>query len=691
MSHWRVGVDVGGTFTDFAALDAGSGQLLIEKTSTTPRNPALGIIEGLERLQKRGVPPEEIVSFLHGTTITTNAVIERKGVPIGLLLTGGLRGIPEVQSQLRKGSLYDLFYEKPLSLVAPELTFEIPERIGARGEILQPLDEAAVRAAARALRSRGVDSVAVCYLFSFAEPAHERRSRELLLDEMPGCFVSLSSETLPRIREWPRMSSTLLNAYLEPLLGRYVASLEAKLRDHGVGTRQLFIMQSNGGIMPFDAVLRGGRTIQTLLSGPAGGVQAGVRLAGAQGLDNLITMDIGGTSCDIAFIEQGRPLEVTEGEIDQHDIAVPMLDVTSIGAGGGTLAWLDPGGALNVGPQSAGADPGSVCYGRGGTTPTVTDANLVLGYLNPGYLLGGRLALDKAAAESALRTQIAEPLGMDVVQAAHGIIQIVNTRMADQIRVLAAKKAVHLGAFTLVAGGGAGPVHAAAVAEELGTERVLVPPSAGAFSAVGLLCTDVIHDYIRSEVRLLSTLSIDHIAAIFHELEERAWGELRDEGLGQAEVSLIREVDVRYAGQGFEMRVSVASGPLSAEEKEHIARRFHEVHARVRGHSAEAEPLEVVSYRLRARVTVPQYRPLPDAEHAEAAPADDAVVGSRLARFSRDGTAVPTAVWRRDRLRHGNVLEGPAIVEETHTTTVIPPGWHGSMDQHRNLILERRA
>jgi N-methylhydantoinase A len=690
MARWRIGVDVGGTFTDIAVLNADTGDVLVDKVPTTPANPALGIIAGLDRRLSEGVEPAAITSFLHGTTITTNALLEMKGVPVGLLLTAGLRGIAEVQSGLRDGPLTDLMYERPRPLAPPELTFEIPERIGARGEVVQSLDESAVRQAANILRARGISSIAVCYLFGYANPDHERRTRDILLAELPDAYVSIASEILPRIREWPRMSATLLNAYLEPLLVRYIDSLTDQLRAHGVTAEQLFLMQSNGGIMPFNAVLVGGKTIHTLLSGPAAGVQAGARFASLEGLGNLITMDVGGTSCDIAFIEHGRALEVTEGAVAGRDMSVPMLDVTAIGAGGGTLAWLDAAGALNVGPRSAGAEPGPVAYGRGGTIPTVTDANLVLGYLNPDYFLGGRLRLDLPAAEHAIDEHIARPLGLSPVDAAHAIVQIVNTRMADQIRVLASQRALLVQDFTLVAGGGAGAVHAAAVAEELGISRVLSPPNPGAFSALGLLCTNVIHDYVQSDVRPLCSLAIEDIEARYAALEERGRAELRAEGFGDdATVHVTREADVRYQGQGFELRVPVDAGALEPEEKDHIAARFHELHERLRGHSAEQEPLELVSYRLRIEVEVPQYLPQGASQAACSEPPAAACVGQRLAWFRRESTPRHTSIWRRDQLTNGNTLSGPAIVEQVDATTVVPPDWSATIDGYGNLLLER--
>ncbi|HEY4820420.1 MAG TPA: hydantoinase/oxoprolinase family protein, partial [Xanthobacteraceae bacterium] len=547
--RYRLGVDVGGTHTDLVLLDAASGALMVEKVASTPKNPALGVLNGVARFIARGVRPETIEFFAHGTTITTNALLEMRGAKVGLLITQGFRAVQEIQGQARDGNLFDYFYAKPAPIAPQSLTREIPERSDYQGNVLIPLDHAAVRAAARELKQAGVQSIAVCYLFGFANPAHETETRRLIREEHPDAHVSLSSEVLPRLREWPRLSTTLINAYLEPVMIHYIDHLNQGLDRAGVRTQQRFLMQSNGGVMPFSAAIAGGRTVHTLLSGPAAGAQASAHLAERDPERDgrgLVTLDMGGTSADIAFIEGGVPLEVTEGVIARRQIDVPALDMTTISAGGGSIAWLDGGGFLNVGPHSAGADPGPACYGRGGTHPTVTDADVVCGYLNPDYFLGGAQALDAAAAAEALRTHIADPLKMSLRDAAAGIRRIVDMRMADEIRVFAAKRGVDLTAFTLLPFGGAGAVHAAAVADELGMRRILVPPRPGAFSALGLLCTDVVHDYIRSDLRPLDEVTPAHAEAIFRALETKARQELATEGLDPAQARFVRELDLRY-------------------------------------------------------------------------------------------------------------------------------------------------
>ena len=688
--RYRLGVDVGGTHTDLVLFDVESGALMVEKVSTTPANPALGVLDGIGHFRKRGVDLGAIEFFAHGTTITTNALLEMRGAAVGLLITRGFRGVQDVQAQARDGNLFDYFDTKPSPIAPQSLTREIGGRMDYRGNELAPLDRDAVRRAARELRVANVASVAVCYLFSFMNPAHEEETRRILAEEFPDAHVSLSSEVLPRIREWPRLSTTLINAYLEPVLVRYIGHLNRGLDEIGVGTQQRFLMQSNGGVMPFKAAIAGGRTVHTLLSGPAAGAQAAAFLAAEDAARGIVTLDMGGTSADIAFIEGGMPLEVTEGVIGRRQIDVPALDMTTLSAGGGSLAWIDGGGFLTVGPQSAGADPGPACYGRGGTRPTVTDADLVCGLLNPEYFLGGAQRLDPEAARAALRDHIARPLAMTELEAAIGIRRIVDMRMADEIRVFGAKRGVDPSAFTVLPFGGAGAVHATAVAEELGMRRILVPPRPGAFSALGLLCTDVVHDYIRSELRPLADVGADHAEAIYQDLEAKARAELLAEGLDPASAAYLRELDMRYSGQGYELRTpldGLFDGGLTAASLAGARQRFDVRHAQIHGHAATDRPVEVVSYRLRLRVAVPKYDRR--AESGGGRPAAPQAKGRRTVYFS--AVPVEAAVHERDRLDIGATVAGPAIVEQFDATTAIAPGWTGTVDRHRNLILEKKT
>src|SRR5580698_10518500 len=586
---YRLGVDVGGTHTDLVLLDATSGMLAVEKVSTTPKNPALGVMNGVQKFAARGIDLSAIEFFSHGTTITTNALLEMRGAKVGLLINRGFRAVQETQAQVRDGNVFDYFFQKPEPIAPQSLTREIGGRVDYTGKELEPLDEAAVRKAATELKAAGALSVAVCYLFSYMNPAHEQRSGAIIAEVFPEAHVSLSSEVLSRVREWPRMSATLLNAYLAPVLVSYIADLEKRLNTTGVLTQQRFLMQSNGGVMPFTAAMTGHKTVHSLLSGPAAGAQASAYLP-HEGTRGLVTLDMGGTSCDIAFIEGAAPLEVTEGIVARRQLDVPALDLTTISAGGGSIVWIDGAGFLTVGPQSAGADPGPVCYGRGGENPTVTDADIVCGFLNPDYFLGGTQKLDVDAAHGALEAKIAKPLKMTVPEAAAGIRRIVDMRMADEVRVFAARRGVDLNEFALLPFGGAGGVHAAAVAEELGMRRIIVPARPGAFSALGLLCTDVLHDYIRSELCPLDRLDPAHAEEVFREIESKAASELAEEGLDPSAASFERDLDMRYAGQGYELRVSLSGlwqNALDGEALKAARQRFDEVHAKSHGHAAK--------------------------------------------------------------------------------------------------------
>lgn len=684
VARFRVGVDVGGTFTDIAVLDIERNELHVFKVPTVPADPAIGVIAGLdfaEREHPKDFQVRHLLDFLHGTTITTNALIERHHVPCALLVTAGLRGSVQVQDQSRQGNLFDLTLGHPDSLVEDRHVFEVPGRIDAAGKVVDALDEDAVRDVARRVVAAGLTSVTVCLLFAFLEPSHERRVREILLEEAPALRVALSSDVLPRVREWPRMSTVLASASLEPLLADYVGHLADELHGRELAFEQLFLMESNGGLMPFSAVLHGGRTIHTLLSGPAAAVQAAISLVRIVDRDQLITLDIGGTSADIAVVDETGALEVTEGRLAGHDIYVPMLDITTIGAGGGTISQVTPDGRLLVGPASAGADPGPACYGKGGTLPTTTDADLVLGLLNPSYYLGGRMPLDEALATAAIERHVATPLGIGVLEASEGMIRINDLHMADAIRVYAAQKGVDVRASTLVPCGGAGPLHAAGVARELGIRRFIVPPQPGVFSAVGLLCSDVVQDFVQSDITALLAENAGALEAQFAALEDRALAEFAAQGFAAASVVCRREVDARYAGQGFELRIPV-DVPVGDDVIGAIIAAFHAAHEKTYGHAATNEGVEVVSTRIRALVELDKYRPTPVG--AQRTLADQgAARGAR--QIYLGGTWLSASIVARTQLQPGDEVPGPAIVEQPDTTTLVPAGWTLRCDDFGNL------
>ncbi len=688
-ARYRLGVDVGGTHTDLVLNDMESGALTIEKLPSSPENPALAVLEGLNRLLEAGVSPDEIAFFAHGTTVTTNALLESKGAKIGLLINQGYRAICEVQTQAHdEGNPFDHLFSRPAHLAPPSLTREVSGRMDYLGNEIEPLDRDAVAEATKSLVAEGINSFTVCYLFSYMNDAHERETAEIIREIAPDAFVSLSSEVLPRIREWPRYSTPLINAYLVPVLAKYIADLAAGLDDRKVMTRRRFLMQSNGGVMPLSANAEA-QTVHTLLSGPAAGVQGTAYLLGMeQGWKNIVTMDMGGTSCDIAFIEDGVSLEHAEAVIAGRIVAVPVLDVSTISAGGGSIARVNAAGLLEVGPDSAGASPGPACYGKGGALPTVTDADVVSGVLNPDFFLGGNMSLDLDAATQAVQDQVATPMKIEPADAAAGITRVINATMADEIRVQAAKKGVDLSGFTLVPFGGAGPVHAVAVAEDLGVPRVLVPASPGAFSALGLLCADVVHDYIRSDLRDLDGIDADHVESAFAKLEERATAELQEEGLGDEDSHFLREVDLRYAGQGYELRVPIDGipTPLDSSGFAALAERFHDRHEAVHGHAARGALIEVVSYCLRAVV------PVPKIEMASAidqkAVRSEQPIGKRIFKNAR-GQSVEADVWRREDLPLTGTVDGPIIVEQLDATTVVATGWKVRLDNAGNMELFR--
>lgn len=692
MPRYRLGIDVGGTHTDMVLLQAGAdgaaSEWRIAKVPSTPHNPAIAVLDGVRQFVSRGIDPADIDFFSHGTTATTNALLEMRGAKIGVLVNAAMRGILEVQSQARDGwPPFDHLFLKPEPLARPAFVREIAGRMDYAGKEIEPLDEAAVTIAAKELLGQGATAFAVCFLFSFMNDSHEARAAEIIRTVAPDAFVSCSSQVLPRIREWPRYSTTMLNAYLGPVLATYCRDMAHGLDDTGVATQQRFLMQSNGGVMPLLANAET-HAVRTLLSGPAAGVGcASYLLAREQGWRNLVTMDIGGTSADIAFVEGGEPVEQSESMVDGRIVGVPAFDIATVAAGGGSIVWINDGGMLEVGPQSAGADPGPACYGKGGKQPTVTDANVVRGALNPDYFLGGKASLDAVAAREAIETRIASPMATDVVTAASGIVRIVNARITDAIRVEAAKKGIDLTGHTLVPFGGAGPVHAAQVAEDLHMPRVLVPLNPGAFSALGLLCTDVRHDYMRSEMAVLTSLDPAHAEGCFAALEQAAAQEITAEGLHGARIDYARELDLRYEGQGYELGVPLEglSQPLDGAALSEIAERFHRIHTEVHGHAARDTKIEVVSYRLRASVAMPKASSATSPATTAGTPQ---LAGTRTIMLGPD-RVLDATVWRREMLAPGWSVQGPAIIEQPDATTIVPDGWTVRCDPYMNLVLER--
>ena len=680
---YRLTVDTGGTFSDFVYVDEATGDITVAKVPSTPADPAKAILAGVELLLARGVAAGDIRYFCHGTTVGTNALLEGKGARTGLLVTQGFRGIYEVAEQSRPHGpvIFDIMYDRPAKLVPPSRTGEVVERVSFEGEVLQELDKAALRETLRDLQSEGVESLAVCLLFSFLAPQHEQRVRTIAAEEMPGCSVSLSSDIVPQIREYYRLSTTVLNAYLQPILARYIESLEQHLRAAGVLTPQKYIMQSNGGMASFAATSK--KAVATLLSGPAGGITASVQTCRTTGSQNLITFDMGGTSCDVALIKDGAPSIVNRGKIEGRDVALPMIEINTVSAGGGTLAHVDSFGELIVGPQSAGAVPGPACYGRGGTQPTITDCNLVLGYLSPDNFLAGKMRLDVEAARQAIETAVAGPLGMNVIDAAEGIVRIINVKMQEAIKAISTMRGHDLRDFKLLAFGGAGPLHAASMAADLGMAGLVIPLYPGVYSAMGLVMSDVKHDYARSRLTNLLHITEGDINGVFADLAAQAQSELIAEGFGADRIGIEYTLDMRYAGQGYEMSLPCPQ-PLKPGELTELRRSFDDEHRKSFGHSAPNEPVEIVSWRVRGIGYVPPVR-LPKHE-PKGLPLESALRETRKARFH--GKMLDCPVYQRERLDVGVSFAGPAIVDQLDATSVILPGQNATIDAYKNILVE---
>lgn len=683
---YRLGIDVGGTFTDLSIFDEVGGEVAVFKTPSTPADQSEGIARGIVALlEQAGVRPEQLAYLGHGSTVATNAMLEGRLARTGLIVTDGFRDLLEIRRQKRP-ALYDLFFDKPEPLVPRHLRLEVVERIGADGEIVRPLDEAGARAAARELVEAGVEAIAICFLYSFVNPAHERRVAEIVRQEAPGLPVWASHEVLPEFREFERLSTTVANAGLGPVVDRYLGNFADRVGELGVQARP-YIVQSNGGIMSVSTARQ--RPASMLLSGPSGGVMGAVYVAGLSDVKNIITLDMGGTSTDVSLIEGGVPRVATDKEIAGYPVRVPMIDVSSIGAGGGSIGWTDPGGALKVGPRSAGAQPGPACYGRGGTLPTVSDANVLARRLNPERILGGQMEIDAAAARRAVEEQVARPLGLDPLDAALGMLRIVDANMVLATRMVSVERGYDPRDFTLVAFGGAGPLHAVSIAAELGLRRVLIPETPGILCALGLLVTDMRADYVRTALGLTRDTPPSDVAEIWAELEARAGAWLDEESIPPDRRVLERIVDMRYLGQNYELPVSAPTGAWDDGAQAELERRFHAVHEQAYGYAAAEEPTQLVNFRVTAYGLTPHIR----LRRHDAVPGDPvaAIVGERKVYWARGAAPETTPVYDRLRLQPGHRLFGPAIVDQMDSTTLIGPGHHARLDEYRNLHIELPA
>jgi len=698
MSTYRLGIDVGGTFTDGALVDETTGEILIVKVPTTPVDPAIGFMTTVERALQRSHSSSDAVRLVvHATTVATNALIEGKTARVGMITTKGFRDVLEIGRQIRS-RLYDVHLTKPRPLVSRRWSFEVRERLDADGRILEPLDAEGVRQAVRKLKAEQVEAIVCCFLHAYINPAHERLAAEILRAEYPEALLSISSEVCPEFREYLRASTTAVNAAVMPIISRYLDALESRLQAQGISA-PFYVMQSSGGVMSVQSAKQ--RPVYMVESGPAAGVIAAGAFALPHGYTNVISFDMGGTTAKVGLIRDGQPQLSTEFEVggqaitplgegrgSGYPVRTPVIDLVEVGAGGGSEAWIDAGGALRVGPHSAGAVPGPVCYGQGGTTPTITDANLLLGRLNADFFLGGEIALDLEASRKAMMARCAQPLGLDPVQAANGIVEIANAHMMGAIRLISVQRGYDPRDFVLVAFGGAGPLHANALARELGLPTILIPPSPGIASALGLLMTDLKHEFVATRRQFLANLEPASLVGLFSAFERQGEALLGREGIAPPQRHLVRTLDLRYRGQSHELTVAAPAGALTPQDLERVQEQFHEAHARAYGYAAREDPVELVNVRLTAIGVSPKPRlkALPQGN----GDFNEAVKGERPVWFNETSGFTACPIVDRYRLRWGDVVPGPAVIEEVDSTTVVHPGYEALVDQYGNLLLRRR-
>ena len=684
----RLGVDVGGTFTDLIYVDDEAGTILIHKLASTPDDPSRGTVKGIGELtQRAGVTPADLGQVFHGTTIATNIVIEHNGATVGMITTEGYRDILHIarhKKPLNFSNYQDLPWQR-YPLVRRRHRLTVPERIAADGGVLVPLDEQRAREQVRRLKEMDVEAVAVCFLFSFLNPEHEQRVAEIVREEFPEAFLSVSSEVLPQYREYERFSTVALNAFVGPKVAGYVRRLEDELRGLGVRTG-LHLMSSASGVVTAQGAVQ--RPVNLLMSGPIAGVVGGIWVGRQAGFENVITLDVGGTSADIGLSQGGRlrMKHLLDTRVGPYQAMIPMVDVDTIGAGGGSIAYVDSGGIFRSGPRSAGAVPGPASYGRGGREPTSTDAMVNLGWLQPEDFLGGTMKLASDLARQSFEP-LAERLGMTVEEASMGAIQILSHSMVQAIEENSVRKGYDPRDFALVAAGGAGPMFAASIAAEVGTPAVVVPPYPGVTAALGLLVTDSVYEYVTTTYQRMSQLNAEELEARFAELEQQARAQQEADGIPQDHWVVQRVADCRYLGQGYELRVEAGSGKIDAAWVRQLAADFHDAHEREYSRRFEESDIEIPNIRVRGIGLIP---PLEMREIARggATPAA-ALRHERGAWFRVDGELreLPTRFYVREALAAGNRIEGPAVINQYDTTTVVPPGLSAEIDRFGNIVV----
>jgi len=690
---FRVGCDIGGTFTDGVVMEEGTGRLWIAKLPSTPDDPARGFIRCVEDLLgKAEAAPGEVGHLFHGTTVATNAIIERKTAPTALITNDGFTDVLEIGRQQR-AKLYDLQQERPEPLVPGRWRIGVRGRMSAAGEEIEPLDRDTVRAAGRSLHAAGVETIAVCFLNSYRDGRHEREAAAVLQEECPDLYVCTSADISPLFREFGRVSTTVVNAAITPIVDRYVAGIERFLAERHYPT-ELHIVQSNGGVISAKKAKR--QPVHIIESGPAAGVIAAAYLGRLAGFTNLLAFDMGGTTAKVGLIKEGEPQLMPDYEVGAtaragqyetgagYAVTLPVIDLVEVGAGGGSIAWIDAGGALKIGPQSAGADPGPACFGKGGTQPTVTDANLVLGRLDAANFLGRAMTLYPERATAAVAS-VGDPLKLETRRAALGIVELANANMLRALRLVSTVRGYDPRDYALIAFGGAGPLHAAKLAEDLGISTVMIPPSPGVTCALGILVTDIRHDYMQTCLQSAEAPDCARLEAVIEDLEQRGAAELSADGVEGARAVLARSVDMRYRGQAYELTVAAPAGRVTRSWVDMAAAAFHAKHQLTYGHSAPDSAVEIVSVRVSAigLVPKPQVQRIAEARGE----ASVALVGRRAVWFEAKAPVEDCPIYDRYRLGAGHRIDGPAVVQEMDSTVVIYPGWSATVDPFGNLIM----
>ena len=678
---YRIGIDVGGTFTDVTLLNSETGRYYTYKLSSTLQDQSLAIANGTkETLELYGVPVSEIEYFGHGTTVATNMIIERKGAKTALITTKGFRDLLEIGRQTRP-SLYNIMEDKPETLVKRSLRKEISERVTAKGDILRDVDRDEVRAVLKELKEQGVESIAVCFLFSFLNSRNEKIVEECIKEVWPEAYYSVSSTILPEFREFERLSTTVINSYLGPRMKMYIHNLRQRIKEVGV-TVEPYITQSNGGVMSISSTIQ--PPVQTALSGPSAGVMGAVYIAEAAGFKDIITYDMGGTSTDVSLVKDGIAEYTTKRKVCGLPSGVPMIDVHAVGAGGGSIAQIDNAGALKVGPESAGANPGPAAYGLGNENPVVTDANLVLGRINPHYVLGGRLKIDAELSKKAVKAKIADPMGIGTEEAALGIVKVVNSNMARAIRVITVEKGHNPSDFTLVAYGGAGPLHAVHLAQEMGIRTVLIPPAPGALCALGLLTADIKKSYVRTAIASYDEMTPEQINAVMSSLRDEGSAWLDSEKVPSERRKFHGIAEMRYVGQNYELQVEIPTENITASDIEKMKQDFFVAHEKNYGYYNPNAPVQFVNFRCEATGIVKK----PNLAELETTLDDPskAEIGRRVVHFEESG-AVDCPVYDRAKFGRAERVNGPCIIEQMDSTTVVPPNTWFSIDKFGNLII----